>query len=347
MLRTLGLVALLAVPAQAKPSVDRLLSDLETAQGDARLRVIRALGRSGKAKAAEALLSRFDVRKDGPSLSAVIAEALGRLRAKSAREPLAQAWAYLEGLRGAGELPPELLGLRLALLAALGEVGGDAASEILLRTLGDKDPAAARAAVLGLGRLKDRKAVPALLKLAADSRSADLTQAIYEALGALGDKSALPVLERAVGQEDSPLRAPAAYAIALIRGRPGVDLLEGILDLSLTDDKGGLLAAYYLVKFGRPSGMDHLISILENDGNTLQPWAAEALGKAGNPKAVRFIAEATPSEDPNVRVLVIRSLAVLGGSEAVSVLKAAGKSDPDAAVRAAAEQALAELGEAR
>ncbi len=343
MLRTLGLAALLALPVRAEPSVKRLLADLETTTGDAQLRVIRALGRSGQAKAADALLPLFDVRKDGPGRSAAIAEALGRLRSKKAREPLARAWAYLEGLPGAGKLP-QLLGLRAALLEALGEVG--AGAEPLLKALDDKDPVVARAAARGLARLGDPRTVPALLKRAQESRSPDLTQSVYEALGAIGDKSALPALEKAAGTEDSELRAPAAYAIALIRGRPGVELLEGVLDLSLTDDKGGLLAAYYLVKLGRPSGMDHLISILENEGSTLQPWAAEALGKAGNPKAVRFIAEAAPSEDPNVRLLVIRSLALLGGPEAASVLKAAGKSDPDAAVRAAAGQALAELGEA-
>ena len=332
---------LAAVPAGAKTSVNRLLRELSATQGDAQLRVIRALGRSGRSKAAAPLLALFDVRQDSPRRSAAIAEALGKLGARGAAEPLTGAWDYLTGLRQQGELPAQIAVLRRAVVEALGGVGGEAAGRTLLEALSDPDPAVAQGAARGLGLLRERRAAGALSELS--SRGGNLGQAACEALGRIGGEQVVPALQRGLRLEPAQA-ASAAYGLALMGRKEGRRRLEELLAAPSASGPSGVLAAYYLAKLDRSAGLDFLVRRLESGEEALSLPAAEALGKCGNPRAAAPLAEALGRAGPALRLVIARGLGELGGPRAALSLKAL-RDDPDPGVRGAAAIALAELGE--
>jgi HEAT repeat protein len=340
--RALCVVLLLAAPAAARPSAGRLLKLLPRTEGDAQLLVIRRLGLCGKSKAVPPLLAMLDVHRDSPRRSAVIVEALGRLGDRRAAGPLLGTWDYLVGLRQGMDLTAQIQVLRLAVVEALGRVGGETSGRALMEALSDPSPAVVEAAARALGTMKERRAVEALSELA--GRGGDLGQAACEALGAVGDPRGRPALERAFKTERALDAAPAAYGLARLGRKEGVQALEAMLESSLTGDPAARLSAYYLARLDRSSGLDFLVSLLETEGGSLQISAAEILGKAGNQKAVLPLTEAVYAADPALRLVIARSLGQLGGARAVLTLRKL-QDDESLAARNAAAAALAELGE--
>ncbi|MBI5240296.1 MAG: HEAT repeat domain-containing protein [Elusimicrobia bacterium] len=339
----LGMLLSSAAPAAAKPSAGRLLKLLPEAQGDGELRVIRALGRSARPKeAVPALLPLFDARKDSPRRSAVIAEALGRLGDERAAGPLLGAWDYLVSLRQQMDLTAQVQVLRLAVIEALGGVGGKDAGRAMTEALSDPDPVVVAAAARALGAMRERGAVEALAQLL--DKEGGVGQAACEALGAIGDAKGAPALERALSVPTAAAAAPAAYGLARLGRKEGVKTLQSILDGSLTGEPGAVLAAYYLTKLDKNSGLEFLVQLLESEMSGLPVRAAEALGKSGNARAVLPLTEAIPEAAPELRLTIAQSLGRLGGTRATVALKKLGK-DEKTEVRAAAAAALEELGE--
>jgi HEAT repeat protein len=323
--------------------VSRLLKELAQAQGERQLRVIRALGRSGRPQeAAPPLLALLDVRKDAPRRSEVIVEALGRLGDRRAAQVLLGAWDYLVSLRQQMDLTARVQALRLAVAQALAGVGGEESGRALLEALSDPDPAVVEAAVRALGTMREAKAVDALSELV--GRGGDAGQAACEALGAIGDAKGRPALERALGAENVLQAAPAAYGLALMGRKDGVKALEAMLDPSSPAQEGGRLAAYYLASLDRSSGLDFLARLLKAPGGRQQAPAAETLGRTGNERAVLPLTDALAAADPALRLVIARSLGRLGGPRAVQALRKL-RDDGSVAVREAAAAALADLGE--
>jgi HEAT repeat protein len=326
----------LAGSAHAVARTGALIKQLQTTSGERQIRVIRALGRSGKNKAVPPLLGVFDLRNQSLWQTAAVIEALGRLESRKAMAALIEAWKELQP---AGE---QVRLLRAALPEALSRIGGDEAKALLLAALDEKDDSVLEAVVRGLGKLEEKSAVDPLVALS--RRGGPIGRAAYEALGEIGDKKALPILRTGLQAEKTLDKIPAAYAMARIGDEEGQNLLESFMEPGPEGDKPALLAAYYLVKLNKESGLDFLTMMLGADHNPAQVLAVEALGKAGNPKAILPLAEALQSEEAALRLAVARALGRLGGSRAAYALKQV-KNDPNAEVRAAVAAALEELGE--
>lgn len=335
---------LAAVPAAAKPSASRLLKLLPQAQGDGQLRIIRALGRSNRPKeAVPALLPLFDPRGDSSRRSAVIAQALGRLGDERAAAPLLAAWDYLVSVRQQMDLTAQTQVLRLAVIEALGGVGGPGAARAMTEALSDPDPAVAEAAARALGAMRERGAVEALAQLA--GKDGGVGQAACEALGEIGDASGRPALERALAAPTPAQSAPAAYGLARLGRKEGARALQSMLDGALTGESSARLAAYYLTKLDKNSGLEFLAQLLESEmGGGLPVQAAEALGKTGNARAVLPLTEAVPDAEPELRLVITQALGRLGGTRATAALKKL-RNDNTMAVRNAAAAALEDLGE--
>lgn len=340
-----ALVAAMSQPASAKVRVNRLLKELKTAQGEEQLRVVAALGKSGRREAVEPLLSLFDIRKASPRLSAGIVKALGPLGDERAVETLIGAWDYLNSLRlQMEELPGPLQVLRASLIESLGMIGGKRAVSVLHDALEDGDSLVVRKAAWGLGRLRDKSAVESLIALL--PRGGDAAQSAFEALGEIGDARAVSRLGQEIGGEDALVQAQAAYALARIVGKDsgGMHHLEKMAADERLEPKARLLAAYYLAKLDKREGLDYLLSLLKGGQGSMRLLAAETLGKSGNPRAVLPLAEAADSSDASLRLLVARSLGQLGGARAVYALRKL-EGDGNPTVKAAARAALEELGE--
>jgi HEAT repeat protein len=337
-----GIAALLVISAQAKSSEKAVLQLFGTGQSDDRIRLAPALGRMGNKKAVDALLAAFDVKHGNPQETAAIVDALGATRDPRAGAPLASALDYLRSLGlQLGELPANLQVLRMKILDALGRVGGDQAVAILEEFLNDKDNRIVEACVRGLGRLQIKEAIPALQQMA--PQGGDLGQAAYEALGEIGDKRAIATLEQGLANSDKFINVESAYALAKLGRKDGVPLLEGALKSDPGMEKVGLLAAYYLAKLDKSSGLEHLEKMIKRPELGYSVYAAEALAKSENPRAVLPLVEAAKSSDSALRLSVARGLGRLGGTRAVATLRKL-CDDPNGGVRNAAIASLTTLG---
>jgi HEAT repeat protein len=340
------LAAMLAgLPASArKPMIKDLVANFESAKTDERIRMAATLGHRKEKKTTDALILAFDIKRGNPRESAAFIEALGIAGDPRAVAPLATAWDYLRSLMlQMGELPGNLQVLRWKVLDALSRLGGDQAVRMLSEALNDSDPRVVEEAVRGLGRLQVKDAVPALQQLASGA-TGNLLQAIFEALGDIGDKRALSTLEQAIHNPDKFIEVEVSYALAKLGNKDAFARLHGFLSGDPGEDKVGLLAAYYLVKLDKDAGLRHLEEMMKKPDSALAPVAADTLGKTENPRAVLVLIEAFKAPDPAVRLSVARSLSRLGGGRAVTALKKM-RNDSNPGVRSAAINGLSDLGE--
>jgi HEAT repeat protein len=338
-----GLAAVLAAPARAKMREKNLLGEFELGKPEDRVRLAPALGHMKDKKAVDALLAALDVRRAGPRETVAIVDALGQAGDPRAAVELASAEDYLRSMTlQLGELPAHLQVLRGRILEALSRVGGEQAVTILEQSVNDKDPRVVEEAVRGLGRLQVKDAVPALQQLAA--QGGDMTQAVFEALAAIGDKRAESTLEQGLAGPDKFANVEAAYALAKLGRKDMVGRLEAALKSDSGSEKVGVLAAYYLAKMDRTSGLDHLVALIKKPDAGFAVVAADALGKSENPRAVLPLTEALKSDDSALRASVARGLGLLGGTRAIAALRKL-VSDPNPGVHIAALTALSGLGE--
>ncbi len=335
----------IGVPTLArKLMVKDLIASFGSAQTDERIRLAAALGHRKDRKATDALILAFDIKRGNPRENIAFVDALGIAGDPRAVVPLATAWDYLRSMiLQMGELPGHLQVLRWKILDALSRLGGDQAVLILSEALNEKDPRVVEEAVRGLGRLQVKEAVPALLQLASGS-TGNLLQAIFEALGDIGDKSVLSTLEQVITNPDKFIEVEVSYALAKLGKKDALVRLNGFLVGDPGEEKVGLLAAYYLVKLDKDAGLRHLEEMMKRPDSLLAPVAAETLGKTGNPRSVLVLIEAFKAPDPAVRLSVARSLGRLGGGRAITALKKM-SSDSNPGVRSAALNVLAEFGE--
>jgi HEAT repeat protein len=344
--RILALVflsALCAAPAGARPREKTLLSDFAKGDTEERIRLAPALGRMKDKKSVDALLGAFDVRRASPRELCAVVAALGASGDPRAAPEVADAEVYLSSMGvQMGELTAPLQVLREKMLEALGRLGGERAVSILRESVNDKDPSVVEEAVRGLGRLQVKDSIPALEPLAA--RGGDMTQAVFEAFAAIGDKRAEPALEQGLTNPDKFVGVEAAYALATLGRKDMIARLNAALQDESGSAKADILAAYYLAKMDRTSGLDHLVGLMKKTDSDLSVLAADALGKTENPRAVLPLVEALASDDSALRLSIVGGLGRLGGVRAVAALRKLSE-DPNPGVHAAALAALAELGE--
>lgn len=184
------------------------------------------------------------------------------------------------------------------------------------------DPLARRYLALALGRLGDRRAVPALRAAIQDPAAAgDSPTQIYAvwALGAIGDPAGLPELLAAAKAEDAGVRKTGVYALGAFGDQASRDVLAHALDDGVEDVRWN--AALALARRRDPAAVPVLAQMLDRahlatvTGLTAEQ-ANAALGQA------------------------VGAAAVLEAPELRPALERVRDSDPDLKLRAAAARAL-------
>jgi len=168
----------------------------------------------------------------------------------------------------------------------------------LLKLLNDKDPLARSWAAWGLGQLRDRRAVDALIENL-NYPDKKVIAACIRALGEIGDPRAAPKLafrlytnpldrERQIEQE------PAAQALVK-RGAPAGDALIEVLRGKIDDMRQK--AAVVIGRIGDPRAVAGLVEVLGQDAPlALRSAVVEALALIKDPSVVALLAEVLAKE---------------------------------------------------
>ncbi len=145
-------------------------------------------------------------------------------------------------------------GNREAAAHSLGQIGAKSgAGAALIGTLDDKDGKVATAAVIALGDLREKSAIPALIALAEKHKS---QREVIAALASMPDPSAIPVLVETLRSKDAGQRRSAIKALKTMRAEamPAVQALlaSGRVPLELAPEiqqafEGGAIAQWKMI----------------------------------------------------------------------------------------------------
>lgn len=170
----------------------------------------------------------------------------------------------------------EHTGTAMAIIPALGELGDDRAVPLLLKALNNLDhewlgrEAAARA----LGHIGSSQAVSGLIRA---SWLPETRHAAIEALARIKDPRAIPALLSALGTSEEPETRQAAAAALIDIGKPAVPELIEKLESRYSGDHARAQAAGILGEIGDPRALGPLRKALDDPNGGVRSSAEKAL----------------------------------------------------------------------
>ncbi len=300
--------------------------------------LIAALGYNDEAiryAAVEAVL------RYGPSALPPLLEALSR-REALIRENAAELLGMLADASAVPALiahrQDESLGVRLAVLRALGSLGGEVAYEGLLQAL--EDPATQDTALGILSQLRLTDMVVGLthyLQRYLYEGKPATRWAAAQALSLFGDETSVSILLNATRLPDDTIRRPAAEALAQVRGSRAVNvLIEAVGDRDwLVRQKA--VEALSSITDGR--AVAALLPLVRDPEWRVRKALVAALGRVNDGRIYEPLRELAQDRDRSIRWAVMNLCGALEDSRATELLLH-GLRDPMAHVRAAAIAAL-------
>lgn len=224
---------------------------------------------------------------------------------------------------------------------ALQRVGDKRALPALVTLAADSNANTRAFAAKGLGELKDRSATRALLPLVADRAHGVAIEAV-RALGRIGDPAAADAILKVAQTPDAdpPLRLEAIQALGGMRA-PGV--VDALLDFLPDKDAAVRAAALQSTASLDPEGFVAVLSGLDADPNwRVRAMLASVLATLASDVGLPRLKAMLTDSDQRVVAPVLAAIAKLSPAEAVPVLLERLKAD-DPAVRAAAAKGIGDL----
>lgn len=193
--------------------------------------------------------------------------------------------------------------------------------------LGDSDPRVRRAAALLAASLAERRTLELLLARLDMEKVREVRQGLLTAVGRLKDTRALPAVLKGIADSDGHVAAAAAGALAAIASKqplPADLRLEVVKTLieryrrNATSENGAalreaLLTAMGAVRDRAVTGV--LLEALKDSAATVRLAAVNGLAQFGDPSLTASLAALTADSDRGVRQAAITALGVLGGEK--------------------------------
>lgn len=200
-----------------------------------------------------------------------------------------------------------------------------------------------RAAAEALGKLKDKRAVPSLLKKL-DSPHPLVRHYAVSVLKNFNDDLIIQKLLGVLSRPDEAIdiRHQAALSLGAINNKLAEPELVKIFQAPDQPPESKLLAAIVLGMLGNPIGFDFAMNHVTSDQPYSAGLALTALGYSKNPKALPVLLEYLSYGNKAQRAIAAEALGNLGDARAIPALKQA-ISDPIPGVAEAAQQALNKL----
>jgi HEAT repeat protein len=278
-------------PDLAEPLLELLASE-PAADLAMRWAVVRALGKTGNARAVEPLIRELQ----NPWLAKLAVQSLGELGDPRAAAPLVKSMRF--GPYKGSEIPKALIRIGpFSVPPLVAELQDCPSHSNLLRALGSFDDARAVAALIGLLRQRHARG----RALAAN------------ALGQHGGGAALGPLIESLDDPQPNVRGAAAGSLGSICASSELDgprletvvgpLIESLHDpdsvvrMSAARGLSRVCTAEALDEFRREAVLEHLIQALQDPKPAVRGSAASGLCRVGGPRATTALAEALENEN--------------------------------------------------
>ena len=125
--------------------------------------------------------------------------------------------------------------VRMYMALAMGRTGQQDYGPILMDGLNDKDKGSRLAAIKALGLLVYVPAVPEIQEFTGEKYFSEERLAATIALGSMGDKSIIPILQKLLEDEEPNIRWDAAIALSKLENTSGIQIIVNLLDRSYFD----------------------------------------------------------------------------------------------------------------
>ncbi|NYT05584.1 MAG: HEAT repeat domain-containing protein [Methanomicrobiales archaeon] len=253
---------------------------------------------------------------------------------------------------------------RVAAAEILGEMR-EVAVDPLMGALRDTDTFVRTVAARNLGKIGSERSIDALIEALHAERNYKVRAVIAEALGYMGNRRSIDPLIIALRDRDEEVQMAAAHSLGYIGDRKAIEpLIQALNDVDYRVRHVALEA------LKDPSGVpqDHLVNALKFGEKEFKQGVAEALDMLGwTPRnetehayyligkgrwgeldrlgraAIGPVTEAMQDDSVDIRLVAMKAVSRIGGTDAVQPLIAA-LADPAPAVRMGAERALVEIG---
>jgi len=294
--------------------------------------------------------------------------AASALAAAGDRDEIAQLVKIFQGTR-----KPDL---KMAAADGLGDVGDADAVEALEQLYSWTDPSHRRVVVNGVAEAHDPGAIELLTHaLTVSDQMTRLTAA--RGLGQLGNRGAIRVLRRfQAGAQDPFEKATAAYSLLRLGDRAAEEIAEAILRGRVDDDARAMAAvalgrardprvvtllreamrdhnidvrigaAVALTHYDAPAGAAYLRAAIRDGDSITQLHVGQLLDEVDFQTAREVVMAAVASPDPDLSLLGIRAIGLLGGAGDVGFLVGLSDGTIDPIARAEVAWALGRIGTA-
>jgi HEAT repeat protein len=202
-------------------------------------------------------------------------------------------------------------------------------------------------AVEGLGRTPQaikgtRRPAPTALKRALQDRAPSVRIAALNALGDLGEMSAIDMIAGIARAEDGPVQVFALGALVKLGRADAASDVHGAA--TLPDPDMRMAAVGVLGRLKNPSSLRVLNQAVYDPDPAVRAFAAGALGEFGDPEGAAPLMHAIGDEHPRVRSMAAMSLGRLKAAHTRPILWQVAR-DPVELVRAGAVEGLLRLGD--
>ncbi|MFH1718090.1 MAG: HEAT repeat domain-containing protein [Planctomycetota bacterium] len=287
--------------AESVPAVARLLVDEKTAD-----MACYAIGQNPSPQAAQAL--RESLGKTGPAVQIRIINVLGDRRDVPSVEAIGKL------VFGQDRQVAE------AALAALGKIGGERAREILARARvkGDSDlrfaatDAYLRCAEDLVAEGKREQAVEVYKELAEEGEASIIRSAAVKGLADAGGRDAVPLVIRALQDQDRMVRSTARGCVRTMQGEGVTELFAAELQKTSPDEQVLLIGS--LADRGDPAALPAIVAGANGADAGVRMAALSAIGRLGDSSHVDLLVQVAAKDIGSAeKSIALNSLTLLRG----------------------------------
>jgi HEAT repeat protein len=289
-----------------------------------------ALAAAGDRDKIAQLVKIFEATR-AASLKMAAADGLGDVGDADAVEALGQLYSWAEPSH------------RRIVVNGAAEAHDPGAIELLSHALTASDQMTRLTAARGLGQLGNRSAIRVLRRFQAGAQAPSEKATAAYSLLRLGDSSAKEIAEAILrGRVDDDARAMAAVALGRARDPRIVTLLHEALRDHNIDVRIG--AAVALTHYGDPAGAGYLKAAMRDGDPITRLHVGQLLDEVEFQNAREVVIAAVVSPDPDLSLLGIRAIGLLGGAGDVGLLVRLSDEAVDPIARAEVAWALGRIG---